>query len=301
MRSEVKEVCEQSEQCTIFLCISWEGRFNVHGTHEAFEVCNSLKKWEEVIFVMTLCDRASGDANEIEQLRDQWKKEIKEKLISMGVEEEVANDAVTERIIFSSCDPNTSKIVPNLVDPDWPTSLVKSVMKKFSGRRKEIFTSFATSLLFALRNNAQCAHSSDSSVVDVNQPNQNIEDSLHSSGIRHRGQSTQLPPSRQPPGEEIGQPTQLPPPRQPPGKEIGRPSQLPPRRQREIAIEDTSCKHKSVLPYALTGGVLAGVAGYYYCYCTDATVYVSALAGGGTVIVVTAATLLAAYIWYNVL
>ena len=297
MRSEVKEVCEQSEQCTIFLCISWEGRLNVHGTHEAFEVCKSLKKWEEVIFVITQCDRASGDANE---LRDQWKKEIKEKLISMGVEEEVANDAVTERTIFSSCDPNTSKIVPNPVDLDWPILLVKSVMKKFSGRRKEIFTSFATSLLIA----TQCAHSSDSSVVDVNQPNQNIEDSLHSSGIRHRGQSTQLPPSRQPPGEEIGQPTRLPPRRQPPGgEEIGQPTQLPPRRQPEIAIEDTSYKHKSVLPYALRGGVLAGVAvgGCYYCYYTDATVYVSASAGGGTVIVVTAVTLLAAYIWYNVL
>lgn len=193
MRSEVRKVCEQSEQCAIFLCINWKGRLNVHGTHEAFDVCNSLKKWEEVIFVMTQCDLASGDADEIKRVRDKWKKDIKEKLISMEVEEEVANDAVTKRIIFSSCSPDKSKTLPNPVDIDWTTSLcnaVQSVTKKFSGRRKEICMSFATSLLFALRNDAQCAHSSgegDSSVVDVTQPNQNLEELLHSRGIRHRG------------------------------------------------------------------------------------------------------------------
>lgn len=217
MISEVKEVCEQSEQCAIFLCINWKGRLDVYGTHQAFKVCNSLKKWEEVIFVITQCDLASGDADKIRRLRDQWKQGIKEKLISMGVEEEVANDAVTERIVFSSCDQDTSKIVPNPVDLDWATTLcnaVRNVTNKFSGRHKEICTSFATSLLFALINDAQCAHSSgegDSSVVDVTQPNQNLEDPLHSSGIRHQGRPT----SRQLPGEEIGQPTQSSP-RQPP-------------------------------------------------------------------------------------
>ena len=403
MRSEVKKVCEQSEQCTIFLCINWRGRLDVHGTYEAFDVCNSLKKLEEVIFVITQCDLASGDADEIRRLRDQWKQDVKEKLISMGVEEEVANDAVTERIVFSSCDQDTSKIVPNPVDLDWPTSLfnaVKSVMNKFSGRRREILTSFATSLWFALLNDAQRAHSSgEGSVVDMNQPNQNLEEPLHSSGIRHRsqptqlpsrqpppgeeisrptqlpprrqppgegtGRPTQLPPHRQPPGEGTGRPTQLPPRRQPPGEGTGRPTQLPPRRQPpgegtgrptqlptcrqppgegtgwltrlpprrqppgegtgrptrlpprrqppgeeigrpnrwpsrrqpDFPFADTSSK--SVLPYALGGGVLAGVAVGGAAYFTGATALVVTLAGGGAFVTVTAAVLVAAYIWYN--
>lgn len=278
MRSEVKEVCEQSEQCTIFLCISWKGRLDVHGTYEAFDMCNSLKKWEEVIFVITQCDLASGDADEIKRLRDQWKQEIKEKLISMEVEEEVANDAVTERIIFSSCDQDTSKIVPNPVDLDWPTSLfsaVQSVTKNFSGRHKEIFTSFATSLFFALINDAQRAHSSgesNSSVVDMTQPNQNLEDSLHSSGIRHRGQPTQLPPPRQPPGEET-------------------------------AIEDTSYKSLWVCALgssAIVGGILAGAAaGKVASYFGAGTLVTVASVGSVAVITLTLGALVAAYIWNN--
>ena len=96
MKGEAKEVCEQSGHCTVFLCIGWEDRIASNDTHIAFDVCDSLGMWKNVVVVIMKCDSISQESNEI---GSEWKQSIAKKLESMNVEgSEIAK--ITENIVL---------------------------------------------------------------------------------------------------------------------------------------------------------------------------------------------------------
>ena len=96
MKGEAKEVCQQSGHCTVFLCIGWEDRIDSNDTHIAFDVCDSLGMWKNVVVLVTKCDLVSPEYNKIV---GEWKQCIAEKLESMNVEgSEIAK--ITKNIVF---------------------------------------------------------------------------------------------------------------------------------------------------------------------------------------------------------
>ena len=92
-----REINEIGGSCCVFLCLSWDERIFSQDAHTAFEICSSLNIWKDVIFVITKCDLANDDDN----FKSQWKTEIKDKLISMGLDGEVAENIATKQIVFS--------------------------------------------------------------------------------------------------------------------------------------------------------------------------------------------------------
>ena len=124
MKREVNELCEQNDSCCVFLCLSCcDDSITSHVTETLFEVCNSLHKWEDVIFVITKCDSASQPASNVDNTFDfksEWKKAIRDKLIQdMRVDEEVANNIATKQIVFSghsqSCSAEILDALQNII------------------------------------------------------------------------------------------------------------------------------------------------------------------------------------------
>ena len=196
MKREAKEVCQQSGHCTVFLCIGWEDRMDDINTQRAFDVCDSLGTWENVILVITKCDSTSQDSDpnseesvRIKQTKLDWKESIAEKLESMNVEgSEIAK--ITGKIIF----------YPDKKIPLHPFAWVKTLMQRLkdiisqSGTNLGLSLSSGISLLKSVADNIvevndlgslSCIQSSNSHpqvhVQEVAGPNQNIDDTHVSS------------------------------------------------------------------------------------------------------------------------
>uniref|UniRef100_A0A1X7UZP2 G domain-containing protein n=1 Tax=Amphimedon queenslandica TaxID=400682 RepID=A0A1X7UZP2_AMPQE len=130
MKREAKEVCEQSRHCNVFLCIGWEDRIDDINTQIAFDVCDSLGMWQNVIVVITKCDSTyqesdstSEESIQIKRIEHDWKDSIAVKLESMNVEgSEIAK--ITEKIVFY---PN-NKIKP--ADQESRLIWAKTLMKR---------------------------------------------------------------------------------------------------------------------------------------------------------------------------
>lgn len=177
MKREAKEACKQSGHCTVFLCIALEDRLDSNDTQIAFDVCNSLDMWENVVVVITKCDLVSpeiADAIGIEKMKNGWKKGIENQLESMNVDDEVITRIIND-IVFS-CHPKRISIV----DQSWPITLLKAlkgIIQRVGGAAYSAGISIGHNLL-GEKLFASCIQPADVDyeVQDVTQPNQNIEE-----------------------------------------------------------------------------------------------------------------------------
>ena len=180
MKREAKEVCQQRGHCPVFLCIGWGDRIDSNDTHIAFDVCDSLGMWENVVVVITKCDSTSEESIGIKRMKHDWKSSIAEKLESMNVEDSVIA-RITEKIIFY---PNKEITPVSPLTCTWVSTLLQ--------RLKDIIiqsgTNFGSTLSSAIGMIVQtianynalgpisCIQSSDDhQVQNVARPNDNIE------------------------------------------------------------------------------------------------------------------------------
>ena len=177
MKREAKEVCKQSGHCTVFLCMAWEDRLDSNDTQIAFDVCNSLGMWENVVVVITKCDLVSPEIADdpigIKKMKNDWKEGIENQLKSMNVEDEVIA-RIIENIVFS-CHPKRI----SLVDEGWTMTLVKAlknIIQWVGGAAVSAGISIGHNLLGEKLLTSCVQPNVDDAVQDVTQPNQNIED-----------------------------------------------------------------------------------------------------------------------------